>query len=67
MALLGCVVLFVSSWFALLSIVRRNNANHVLPGNDIPTILKAVLQLLPLDETAPPCILMGMVRYPVIH
>ena len=31
-------------------------------GTDIPTLLRDILSLLPLDETAPPCILMGMVR-----
>ncbi len=31
-------------------------------GNDIPTLLSAILQLLPLDETAPPAMVMGMVR-----
>lgn len=30
-------------------------------GHDIPTLLKAILQLLPLDETAPPAMVMGMV------
>lgn len=31
-------------------------------GQDIPTLLNAILQLLPLDETAPPAMVMGMVR-----
>jgi hypothetical protein len=30
-------------------------------GNTMPEVLKAVLSLLPLDETAPPCAVMGMV------
>ena len=29
-------------------------------GTDIPTLLAAILQLMPLDETTPPCTLMGM-------
>ena len=33
-----------------------------LDGNDIPSILEAVLQLLPLDETAPPAMVMGMMQ-----
>ena len=33
-----------------------------LDGNDIPNILNAVLQLLPLDETAPPAMVMGMMQ-----
>ncbi len=37
--------------------------NHpTLPGHDIPTLLKAILQLLPLDQTAPSAMVMGMVR-----
>jgi L-fucose mutarotase/ribose pyranase (RbsD/FucU family) len=31
-------------------------------GNDIPTLLTAIMELLPLDETEAPAILMGMVR-----
>lgn len=31
-----------------------------LDGNDIPTILNCIMQLLPLDETAPPAMVMGM-------
>lgn len=31
-------------------------------GNTMPEVLKAVLTLLPLDETCAPCALMGMVR-----
>lgn len=31
-------------------------------GTDIPTLLTAVLTLMPLDETVPPALLMGMVR-----
>lgn len=32
-------------------------------GNDIPSLLTAIMNLLPLDETAPPAILMGMVSH----
>jgi len=34
---------------------------HTPKGNDIPTLLDAIMQLLPLDETAPPAMVMGMV------
>jgi L-fucose mutarotase len=30
-------------------------------GSDIPTLLKAIMKLLPLDETVAPCSLMQMV------
>jgi L-fucose mutarotase len=33
-----------------------------LDGASIPELLEAIMQLLPLDETAPPAILMGMVH-----
>jgi L-fucose mutarotase/ribose pyranase (RbsD/FucU family) len=41
---------------------HRHHHNHAIPGHDIPTLLTAILQLLPLDQTAPPAMVMGMVR-----
>jgi hypothetical protein len=35
-------------------------------GNDIPTLLTAIMQLLPLDETAPPAIVMEMVSVSIV-
>jgi L-fucose mutarotase len=29
-------------------------------GNSIPELLKAIMTLMPLDDTVPPCVLMGM-------
>jgi len=39
---------------------------RTLKGNDIPTLLDAIMQLLPLDETAPPAMVMGMVSTLII-
>ena len=43
--------------------IRITLATDTLPhadGTDIPTLLSAIMTLLPLDETVPPAILMGM-------
>jgi L-fucose mutarotase/ribose pyranase (RbsD/FucU family) len=57
------VWLLIQSHFPFIYIyTNRNRTNR--KGNDIPTLLNAIMQLLPLDETAPPAMVMGMVSIP---
>lgn len=42
---------------------HHHDAFSLSSGNDIPSLLTAIMNLLPLDETAPPAILMGMVSH----
>jgi len=40
---------------------RRPVGSSIADGSDLPTLLKAVMKLLPLDETCAPASLMEMV------
>jgi hypothetical protein len=59
----GDMIVFADANFPSASVAACTPGGLVnCDGVDMPTLLKAVMKLLPLDETCPPCSLMEMVR-----
>jgi L-fucose mutarotase/ribose pyranase (RbsD/FucU family) len=54
-------IVFADANFPAASVAACTPAGLInCDGSDLPSLLKATLSLLPLDETEAPCMLMGM-------
>lgn len=59
----GDMICFADANFPAASVASRTPGGLInCDGSDLPTLLRAVMKLLPLDETCPPASLMEMVR-----